>query len=116
MWCRFAQLVHVPVQFISSAPRNPAILFHVAKDEDLALPAVNVAGSDSINTVLEAAATAKSPVMVQFSSGGAGFYAGKGCRSDKAMVLGAISGAKHVHMMAEACGVPVDPAYRPCRA
>ncbi len=82
-------------------------LLQIAKDEGFALPAVNVVGSDSINAVLEAAAIAKSPVMVQFSSGGAGFYAGKGCPADNAMVLGAVSGAHHVHAMAEAYGVPV---------
>lgn len=82
-------------------------LLQIAKDEHFALPAVNVVGSDSINAVLEAAAIAKSPVMVQFSSGGAGFYAGKGCLADNPMVLGAISGAQHVHAMAAAYGVPV---------
>ena len=82
-------------------------LLQVAKDEHFAIPAVNVVGSDSINAVLEAAAIAKSPVMIQFSSGGAGFYAGKGCPADNPMVLGAVSGAQHVHAMAEAYGVPV---------
>jgi len=82
-------------------------LLQIAKDEGFALPAVNVVGSDSVNAVLEAAAIAKSPVMVQFSSGGAGFYAGKGCPADNAMVVGAVAGAKHVHTMAEAYGVPV---------
>ena len=81
-------------------------LLQVAKDEGFALPAVNVVGSDSINAVLEAAAKAKSPVIVQFSSGGAGFYAGKGCPADNPMVIGAVAGAQHVHTMAEAYGVP----------
>ena len=78
-----------------------------AKDNGFALPAVNVVGTNSANAVLEAAATAGSPVILQFSSGGAGFFAGSGCPSDRAMVLGAISGAHHVHTMAEAYGVPV---------
>ncbi len=82
-------------------------VLQIAKDEGFALPAVNVVGSNSINAVLEAAAKAKSPVMVQLSSGGAGFYAGKGCPGNNPMVLGAISGAQHVHAMAEAYGVPV---------
>ncbi len=82
-------------------------LLQIAKDQGFALPAVNVVGSDSVNAVLEAAAKAQSPVMVQFSSGGAGFYVGKGCPADNAMVLGAIAGAKHVHTVAEAYGVPV---------
>jgi len=82
-------------------------LLQIAKDEGFALPAVNVVGTDSVNAVLEAAVLAKSPVIVQFSSGGAGFYAGKGCPAENAMVLGAVSGAQHVHAMAEAYGVPV---------
>lgn len=84
-------------------------LFKVAKDEGFALPAVNVVGTDSVNAVLEAAAVAKSPVMIQFSNGGAAFYAGKGLKLEglEAAVLGAVSGAKHVHMMAEKYGVPV---------
>ena len=86
---------------------NVQKLLQYAGDNGFALPAVNVVGTSSVNAVLEAAATAVSPVIVQFSSGGAGFYAGQGCPSDKAMVLGAISGAQHVHSMAEAYGVPV---------
>ncbi len=78
-----------------------------AKDQAFALPAVNVVGSNSANAVLEAAARANSPVILQFSSGGAGFFAGQGCPSDQAMVLGAVSGAQHVHAMAEAYGVAV---------
>ena len=82
------------------------ILLQHAKDNGFALPAVNVVGTNSANAVLEAAATAGSPVILQFSSGGAGFFAGKGCPSDP-MVLGAISGARHVHTMAEAYEVAV---------
>ena len=82
-------------------------VFDHAKAEGFALPAVNVVGTDSVNAVIEAAAEAKSPIIVQFSSGGAGFYAGQGCPADDAMVLGAVSGAQHVHSMATAYGVPV---------
>jgi len=82
-------------------------LLQIAKDEGFAIPAVNVVGTNSVNAVLEAAAVAKSPVMVQFSSGGGGFYAGKGCPAENVMVLGSISGAQHVHAMAEAYKVPV---------
>lgn len=81
-------------------------IFKIAKENQFALPAVNVVGSDSINGVLEAAAAVNSPVIIQFSNGGASFTAGKGCKENGA-VLGAISGAKHVHTMAEAYGVPV---------
>ena len=81
-------------------------VFEIAKANQWAMPAVNVVGSDSVNGVLEAAAAVKAPVMIQFSNGGSKFYAGKGA-SGNADVLGAISGAQHVHMMAEAYGVPV---------
>lgn len=83
-----------------------AKVFQIAKENKFALPAVNVVGSDSINGVLEAAATVKSPVIIQFSNGGGVFTAGKGCPANGA-VLGTISGAQHVHMMAEAYGIPV---------
>jgi fructose-bisphosphate aldolase, class II len=84
-------------------------LFAIAKAEGFALPAVNVVGTDSINGVLEAAAKVNSPVIIQFSNGGASYYAGKGLsnENEKAAIAGAISGAKHVHAMAEAYGIPV---------
>ncbi len=84
-------------------------IFRIARANNFALPAVNVVGSNSINSVLEAAKTVNSPVIVQFSNGGAAFYAGKGLKLDgqKAAALGAISGAKHVHLMAEYYSVPV---------
>jgi len=82
-------------------------VFAIAKENQFALPAVNVVGSDSINGVLEAAKEVNSPVIIQFSNGGAGFVAGKGCPAGDAAVLGAVAGAKHVHIMAEAYGVPV---------
>ncbi len=82
-------------------------VFEIAKANKFALPAVNVVGSDSVNGVLEAAKEVNSPVIIQFSNGGAGFLAGKGCPADDSAVLGAIAGAKHVHIMAEAYGVPV---------
>jgi len=82
-------------------------VFDYAKANNFAIPAVNVVGSDSINGVLEAAVVAKSPVIIQFSNGGATFCAGKGCPIDDKAIIGAISGAKHVHTMAEAYGIPV---------
>jgi fructose-bisphosphate aldolase class II len=83
-----------------------AKVFQIAKENKFALPAVNVVGSYSINGVLEAAAAVNSPVIIQFSNGGAAFTAGKGLKENGA-VLGAISGAQHVHAMAVAYGVPV---------
>ena len=82
-------------------------LFAYAKENSFAIPAVNVVGTDSVNAVLEVAAKVNSPIIIQFSNGGAGFYAGKGLKTSDAAVLGGISGANHVHTMAAACGVPV---------
>ena len=82
-------------------------LFSIAKEEQFALPAVNVVGTDSINAALEAAKSVNSPIIIQFSNGGAAFFAGKGLDSAKGAILGAISGAMHVHTLAEAYGIPV---------
>ncbi|WP_185232080.1 class II fructose-bisphosphate aldolase [Teredinibacter franksiae] len=84
-------------------------VFEIAKANAFALPAVNCVGTDSVNAVLEAAAKVKSPVVIQFSNGGAAFFAGKGLKAEgqQAQILGAVSGAKHVHQMAETYGVPV---------
>ena len=53
-------------------------IFKLAKEKGFALPAVNVTSSSTINAVLETAAKLKSPVIIQFSNGGAHFNAGKG--------------------------------------
>ena len=84
-------------------------IFAICKANKFALPAVNVIGTGSINGVLEAAAKAKSAVIVQFSNGGAQYVAGKGLKLEgqKPAILGAISGAQHVHTVAEYYGVPV---------
>ena len=82
-------------------------LFAYAKENNFAIPAVNVVGTDSVNAVLEVAAKVNSPIIIQFSNGGAGFYAGKGLKTENAAVLGGISGANHVHTMAAAYGIPV---------
>ncbi len=82
-------------------------MFKVAKANAFAFPAVNVVGTNSINAVLESAKKVNSPVMIQFSNGGANFYGGKGIDSKTSAVLGAISGALHVHTLAVAYGVPV---------
>ncbi len=80
-----------------------------AKDNQFAMPAINVIGTNSINAVLEVASKVNSPVMVQFSVSGAAFYAGKSLDNSNynASIQGAISGAMHVHQMAEHYGVPV---------
>ncbi|WP_440120785.1 class II fructose-bisphosphate aldolase [Tenacibaculum sp. Ill] len=84
-------------------------IFELAKQKGFALPAVNVVGSNTINTVLETAKELNSPVIIQFSNGGAQFNAGKGLSNDneKAAIAGAVAGAKHIHLLAEAYGVPV---------
>ncbi len=84
-------------------------VYQHAKDTGFAIPAINVVGTDSVNAILEAAAKVNSPVIIQFSNGGASYYAGKGLSNDgeRAAIIGGISGAIHVHMMAEAYGVPV---------
>lgn len=80
-----------------------------AKNQGFALPAVNVIGSNSINTVLETAVELNAPVIIQFSNGGAHFNAGKGLSNEhqKAAIAGGIAGAKHVHEMAKAYGATV---------
>lgn len=84
-------------------------LLKIAKDNEYALPAVNVVSTGSVNAVLEAAKAVNSPVIIQFSNGGAVFYAGKGLsnENEQAGIIGAVSGAKHVHHIAELYGVPV---------
>ena len=85
-------------------------IFAIAKANKFALPAVNCVGSDSVNAALETAARVKSPIIIQFSNGGAQFYAGKGIKpasGTRPDVLGAIAGAKHVHALAAEYGIPV---------
>ena len=84
-------------------------IFKLAKAKKFALPAVNVIGSSSVNAVLETAKQLNSPVIIQFSNGGAAFNAGKSLDNtdQAAAVAGSIAGAKHVHTMAKAYGVPV---------
>lgn len=96
---------------------NPGVLFgkdlqnmfQYAKENNFALPAINVTGSNTINTVLETSKELNAPAIIQFSNGGAHFNAGKGLNNDnqKAAIAGAITGAKHIHLMSEAYGIPV---------
>ncbi|EOR31551.1 fructose-bisphosphate aldolase [Elizabethkingia meningoseptica ATCC 13253 = NBRC 12535] len=84
-------------------------IFQYAKENKFALPAVNVIGSSNINATMETAAKLNSPVIIQFSNGGAIYNAGKGLSNDgqRAAVLGAIAGAQHIHTLAEAYGATV---------
>ncbi|MCH3881774.1 MULTISPECIES: class II fructose-bisphosphate aldolase [Tenacibaculum] len=84
-------------------------IFNLAKEKGFALPAVNVVGSSTINGVLETAKELNAPVIIQFSNGGAQFNAGKGLANEdqKAAIAGAVAGAKHIHELSVAYGVPV---------
>jgi fructose-bisphosphate aldolase class II len=84
-------------------------IFAFAKANKFALPAINVTSTSTVNAVMETAAKLQSPVIIQFSNGGCLFYAGKTLSNEgeRAAILGGISGAKHVHALAEAYGVTV---------
>lgn len=84
-------------------------IFRHANENDYALPAVNVVGTNSVNAVLETAKAVNSPVIIQFSNGGGIFYAGKSLANDgqRAAIAGSVSGALHIHNVAELYGVPV---------
>ncbi len=84
-------------------------IFQYAKENQFALPAVNVISSSSANAVMETAARLNAPVIIQYSNGGSVFNAGKGLdnAAQNAAIKGAIAGAKHVHEMAEAYGATV---------
>ncbi|MCE7064356.1 class II fructose-bisphosphate aldolase [Dyadobacter sp. CY326] len=84
-------------------------IFRHANENNYALPAVNVVGTNSVNAVLETAKAVNSPVIIQFSNGGAIFYAGKSLSNtdQQAAIAGGISGAMHVHQMAALYGIPV---------
>ena len=83
-------------------------LVNACKEGGYALAAVNCVGTDSVNAVMEAAAKNNSDVIIQFSNGGAQFYAGQGIEdSFQAKVLGAVSAAQHVHLLAEHYGICV---------
>ena len=84
-------------------------IFKLAKEKGFALPAVNVTGNNTINSVMETAAAINSPVIIQFSNGGAQFNAGKGLSNEgqQAAIAGAVAGAKHIHELAEHYGATV---------
>lgn len=84
-------------------------IFALAKQKGFALPAVNVTSTSTVNAVMEAASMMNAPVIIQFSQGGAQFFAGKGLTDDNfsASIAGAISGARHIHALAELYGATV---------
>jgi fructose-bisphosphate aldolase class II len=81
-------------------------LLKACKQGKYALPAVNVTGTNTVNAVMEAAAKNKSDVIIQCSNSGAQFFAGKAMPDSlEAKILGAVSMAKHVHLLAEHYGI-----------
>jgi len=90
---------------------GPALLdlLDNAKECGYAIPGVNIVGTNSINSCMEAAAKYGGPIMVTFSKGGGQFIAGKSLSNDadSASIAGTIAGAKHVREVAKLYGVPV---------
>jgi fructose-bisphosphate aldolase class II len=84
-------------------------LYDNANKNDYAIPAVNVVGTNTVNAVLETAKLVNSPVIIQFSNGGAHFFGGQGLSKENQLgpIAGGISGAYHVHNMAKYYGIPV---------
>ena len=84
-------------------------LLTYCRENEVALPAFNCTSTSTINAILQAARDINSPVIIQFSNGGAAFLAGKGIKNtgEKAAILGSIAGAQHVRLMAKHYGVPV---------
>jgi fructose-bisphosphate aldolase class II len=84
-------------------------VFADAKARQYALPAANVVGTDSVNAVLETARDLNSPVILQFSNGGAKFFAGAGLSNEnqQSAIIGGVSGAEHVHKVAALYGTRV---------
>jgi fructose-bisphosphate aldolase, class II len=84
-------------------------LYDYANKNDFAIPAVNVVGTNSVNAVLETAKVVNSPVIIQFSNGGAHFFGGMGLTKENqtGAIIGGISGAHHVHNVAKYYGIPV---------
>jgi len=79
--------------------KNNQQLFNLAKNKKFALPAINVSGTNTINSVLETASELNSPVIIQFSNGGSQFIAGKGMPDNgfNSAISGSIAGAYHIH-------------------
>ena len=77
-------------------------LFSLAKEKQFALPGVNCSGSNSVNATLETAREVNSPVIIQFSNGGAAFCSGKGLdnTNQQAAIKGACVAAHHIHQTA----------------
>ena len=84
-------------------------LFGYAKAHGFALPAVNCTGQNTVNACMETAREVNAPMIIQFSNGGAAFYAGKSLDNtgQQAAVAGAVAGALHAHHLASLYGAYV---------
>merc|ERR1719305_723702 len=84
-------------------------LLNHAKENQYAIPAVNVVSSCSIASCLEAAAKYGGPMIIQYSRGGGQFIAGKTAPNDDdaACIAGTVAAALHTRAVAELYGVPV---------
>lgn len=84
-------------------------LFEFAQEQGFAIPAINVTSSSTAVAALEAARDAKAPIILQISSGGAAFFAGKGVKNDneKAAIAGAIAAAHYIRSIAPVYDIPV---------
>jgi fructose-bisphosphate aldolase class II len=84
-------------------------LFKYARENEFALPAINVTSSSTVVAALEAAREAKAPIILQVSNGGAAYFAGKGISNDgqKASIAGSIAAAHYIRSIAPVYGVPV---------
>ncbi|GBB92784.1 hypothetical protein RclHR1_20550002 [Rhizophagus clarus] len=88
---------------------NVRKLLNYAREKGFAIPAVNCTSSSTINAALEAARDIKAPLIIQVSQGGSAFYAGKGLSNEgqKASIIGAVSAAHHIRLVAKEYGIPV---------
>ncbi|KAI1494393.1 hypothetical protein F5X96DRAFT_617718 [Biscogniauxia mediterranea] len=84
-------------------------LFNHARENQYAIPAINVTSSSTVVAALEAARDSKAPIILQMSQGGAAFFAGKGVpNTDQfASIQGSIAGAHYIRAIAPAYNIPV---------
>jgi len=84
-------------------------LLEHAKENQYAIPAVNVVSSCSIASCLEAAKKYGGPMIIQFSRGGGQFICGKTAdnEDDAACIAGTVAGALHTRAIAKQYGIPV---------
>ncbi len=94
-------------------PSEYAKILDVAKEQKYALPAINVSSIATANAALAAFAETGSDGIIQFSIGAGKFASGSAVGD---AVLGAVSLAQHVHLMAEKLDVYVALHTDHCQA